>query len=231
MRYPQWQSSCGKAVLYNGDCNELLANIRPVSVIVTDPPYGARRPSCWKPDKQRFKEIAGNEIVDTSWMAPCCKILDDGGCCYSFCTWDTLEQWRKGFQDAGLKVRSCITWDKVIHGLADLKTCWAPVTEMILFSAKGRHALTGKRPIDLIRCQRETKLTHPYQKPVGLISKLLRHNKGTVLDPFMGSGTTGVACARAGRKFIGIEIDPAYFELSVKRIRHALRNPGLGVIK
>jgi len=73
---------------------------------------------------------------------------------------------------------------------------------------------------------------HPTEKPVPLMMDLvgLYSNPGqTVLDPFMGSGTTGIACTRLGRKFIGIEINPAFFDLSCRRIEAASRQPDLFV--
>jgi len=74
---------------------------------------------------------------------------------------------------------------------------------------------------------------HPTIKPVGLMVKLIRVSTDapnpTILDPFMGSGTTGVACAKLGRKFIGIEIEPRYFEIACERIRKAYDQPDLFV--
>ena len=66
--------------------------------------------------------------------------------------------------------------------------------------------------------------THPHEKPIWLIETLLKKAPlGLVLDPFMGSGTTGVACANLGRKFIGIEIEPKYFDIACERITNAYR--------
>lgn len=67
---------------------------------------------------------------------------------------------------------------------------------------------------------------HPTEKPVTLVCQLIKDfsdNGDLVIDPFMGSGTTGVACVQMGRKFIGIEIDPGYFEIACKRIEAAQR--------
>ena len=70
---------------------------------------------------------------------------------------------------------------------------------------------------------------HPTQKPVELMLWCLEffQHSNTILDPFMGSGTTGVACARLGRRFIGIEIEPKYFDIACKRIEQAYRQPDL----
>ena len=68
---------------------------------------------------------------------------------------------------------------------------------------------------------------HPTQKPIKLMVRLVNRTKGTVLDPFMGSGTTGVACARLGRRFVGIEIEPRYFDIACRRIEEAQRQGDL----
>jgi len=69
----------------------------------------------------------------------------------------------------------------------------------------------------------DTFLNHPCQKPIRLIQRLVNKTKGTVCDPFMGSGTTGIACIRTGRKFIGIEKDARYFEIARERLEKELR--------
>ena len=70
---------------------------------------------------------------------------------------------------------------------------------------------------------RDTFYKHPCQKPIKLMRKLVKRTKGIVLDPFMGSGSTGVACMELQRQFIGIEIEPKYFEIASERIENAQR--------
>ena len=70
--------------------------------------------------------------------------------------------------------------------------------------------------------EKETRY-HPTQKPVRVMKWAMEFTSGTVLDPFMGSGTTGVACMNLGRKFIGIEIEPKYFDIACERIENAQR--------
>lgn len=80
--------------------------------------------------------------------------------------------------------------------------------------------------LDVLRYPSPTGIGHPTSKPVGLMRDLIEVTGGqTILDPFMGSGTTGVACAKLGRKFIGIELDPGYFDIACKRIEEAYRQP------
>lgn len=75
-----------------------------------------------------------------------------------------------------------------------------------------------------MRLERDVERQHPTQKPEGVMRWAIGHlpdNCSTILDPFMGSGTTGVACAQLGRKFIGIEIEPKYFDIACRRIEQA----------
>jgi len=197
-----------------------------VDCVIADPPYGARRPSAWRLAEQRFAEVPGNDGVHGEWVAEAVRLLSDGGALYVFTCWSVLGKWSTTLSDTGLRPRSCLVWDKAIHGLADLKTCYAPQHEFVLFAAKGRHELRPPRPKDVIRVPRvsATALQHPYEKPVELIGHLVRASTdqaATVLDPFMGSGTTGVACVQTGRNFIGIEIDGGYFRIAERRIAEA----------
>ena len=68
---------------------------------------------------------------------------------------------------------------------------------------------------------------HPTQKPLNLVRELVMRTEGTLFDPFMGSGTTGVACVNLGRSFIGIEREPKYFDIACRRISEALKRPRL----
>lgn len=210
-----------------GDCRSVLPLLPSVECIITDPPFGARRPSAWRTADKQFAEVHGNDAVHGEWLPDAFRCLVDGGAMYLFTCWDRMEEWRQLATDAGFRVRSCIVWDKGIHGLGDLQTCWAPQHELILFAAKGRHELRGSRPKDIIRVQRVNAgdLQHPYQKPVKLIRELIQAstNAGdTVLDPFAGSGTTGKAAACDGRRAILIEREPAYCDIARRRVKEAM---------
>lgn len=213
------------AEVIHGDCLDVLRGMDAGSVdlIVTDPPFGARRPSAWRTASDRFDEIEGNSAVWAEWLSPAFDVLKDGGAAYVFTCWDKMEEWRTAMRAAGFRVRSCIVWDKCIHGLADLETCWAPQHEFILFGAKGRHELRGKRPKDVLQVPRiePAKLVHPYQKPVRVVLPLIRASSGPgelVVDPFTGSGAVGEACSITDRRFVGVESDPTYVAIARRRI-------------
>ena len=200
--------------IYHGDCREILPNLPEVDCVITDPPYGARMPS---QRTGKRADIVGNDRISGDWIDS--VRLSDAGSFYCFTVWDTLHAWRELIEQRGLRVRSCIVWDKMIHGLGDLTTCWAPQHELCLFASKGRHELTRRRE-DVIRCQRENDTSHPYEKPVALMSRLMSaSNPSFVLDPFCGSGPVLVAAKLDGRRSIGIEIEEKYCELAANRLR------------
>jgi site-specific DNA-methyltransferase (adenine-specific) len=214
--------------LHLGDCLELMKALPSGSVdtIITDPPYGARRPSAWRLADEQFAEIQNNDRAYIEWLSEAFRVLVDGGAAYVFTCWDKLEEWRQAMTMAGFRIRSCVVWDKAIHGLGDLKTCWGPQHELILFGAKGRHELRSPRPKDVIRVQRVNSgdLEHPYQKPVQLMEHFIRasSDKGQmVLDCFMGSGSTGLAAQALERNFIGMELNADYFAIAQRRIEAA----------
>jgi len=220
--------------LHLGDCRDVLRTLpdNSVDAVVTDPPYGAKRPSARRLAAERFAEIQNNDRVHDEWLDEVWRVLAGDSAIYLFACWQTLEDWRQALETRGFRIRSCIVWDKVVHGLADISTCYAPRHELILYANKGRNELRGSRPKDIIACPRvpAQQLIHPYQKPGELLAELLVPSTdvgATVLDPFMGSGTTGVACVQTGRNFIGIEIDPTYYAIAERRIAEAQMQPAL----
>ncbi len=107
--------------------------------------------------------------------------------------------------------------------MGDLQHEHARQTESILFYRGEKHRFPKKRPTDVIYGDRTGNEFHPTEKPIFLMKQIVDFTQGTVFDPFMGSGTTGVACMELGRKFIGIEKEPKYFDIACKRIDMAER--------
>jgi len=208
-------------MIYCGDCLEIMGGLRAGSIIA-DPPYGIDYQSARRTDKSRWKpKIRNDKSPFVDWLPLAYKITDDGGCLLCFCRWDVEEVFRRAIEGAGYVVRSQVIWDRVIHGMGDLSSSFAPQHDVIWFATKGRYAFPGKRPKSVIRVPRISPrdLVHPNEKPVALMMSLVSSvARGVVLDPMMGSGATGVACARLGVPFIGIEIDSGYFEIARKNI-------------
>ena len=142
-----------------------------------------------------------------------------------FCRWDVQEKFKEAV-NVHWKVKSQVIWDRGVHGLGDLNGQYAPCHDIIWFGTSGNWIFPNHRPRSIYRIDRlpANELLHPTQKPVPLMKRIITDltNLGDlILDPFMGSGTTGIACVQTGRNFIGIEIDPKYYAIAEKRIAEA----------
>jgi site-specific DNA-methyltransferase (adenine-specific) len=127
---------------------------------------------------------------------------------------------------AGFAVKSVVVWDRMAHGMGDLKSAFAPRYDTCIFAVKGSYAFPDGRPVDVIQCQRldGAKLKHPNEKPVELMRRLIETTTkpgDLILDPFAGSGTTLVAALQSGRRYMGVEISPQHYETAQRRIYEA----------
>lgn len=217
-------------MILQGDCLEKLKTLEPNSVdaLVTDPPYGIDYQSAWRTDKnKRLKKISNDKQPFIWWLHDAFKVVKDGGALVCFCRWDVQEAFRLAIEWAGFDVKSQVIWDREHHGMGDLASAFGPQHDVIWFATKGKFKFPSKRPKSIVRSQRISgdKLVHPNEKPVDLMAQLIRAVTppgGTVLDPFAGSGATGVAAVSEGFKFIGIEQNPEYTQIAEKRIYHAI---------
>lgn len=144
-----------------------------------------------------------------------------------FSRWDVQQNFINKIRNTGFIIKNIIVWDKVIHGMGDLKGAFAYQYETIIFATKGRFIFPSKRPKDVLRFQRVAplKLLHPNEKPIELIEHLIEHCSvinDIVLDPFIGSGTTAAACKKLKRKYIGFEISKEYYEITKNRVQTSL---------
>ena len=117
---------------------------------------------------------------------------------------------------AGFIVKSEVIWDKMQHGMGDLKSQFAPSHENIIFAVKGKFSFPGHRPKDLITHRKlpGSQMIHPTEKPVPLLADLITavtKPGDLILDPFAGSGSTLVAAKKTGRRFTGIELDDVHY--------------------
>ena len=201
----------GSAELWLGDCRDILPTLGKVDAVITDPPYGMGFHSNHRNEKH--ERITGDD--DAGLLVFACSIPVNHSR-YVFCRWDNLR--------ADIpRPKSCITWVKNNWSMGDLEHEHARQTEIAMFWPGPSHSWAGKRPTDVVRAQRTGNSEHPTEKPVYLIEQFIGWVRGSVCDPFMGSGTTGVACANLGRSFIGIEIDTKYFDIACRRIDDAQR--------
>lgn len=214
-----------------GDCLEIMKDIpaNSIDAIITDPPYGVSYQSNMR--KNKFALMANDDITDAAWLAFGARTLKEGGMIYCFSRWDVLGQWKNLIQFFGLEVRSCIVWDKGRGGMGDLVGSYAPSYEMILVAARGRNKLKNGRGRDVIQYSpHRGNMLHPAQKPVDMLEQLIldsTNEDDTVLDCFMGSGSTIEACINTNRNGIGIELSEDYYNVSKKRVEEKIKEKEL----
>lgn len=206
----------GDCTLYLGDCLSIMPLLGRVDAVVTDPPFGMAFKSNHRSEYTAHKAIANDkETLMLEWATN----IEVNHSKYVFCRWDNLYDVKKP--------KSLITWVKNHHSMGDLEHEHGRKTEVCLFYPAEKHFFPKGRPNDVIFADRTGNNFHPTEKPVELIKQIVEWTNGIVLDSFMGSGTTGVACVKLGRKFIGIELDEGYFDIACKRIEEAYRQPDL----
>lgn len=199
----------GLATLYLGDCAEILPTIGKVDAVITDPPYGIGA------DKHAGKAENGwNQWEISGWDAerPSAEII----AAISSAGKVVIVWGGNYFTDILPPTMQWLVWDKGQRGfsLADCEFAWSSQKNAarVFDYARALAMQDGKQ--------------HPTQKPIALMKWCIdqcKNNPQTILDPFMGSGTTGVAAVQMGRKFIGIEQEESYFDIACKRIEDAQR--------
>lgn len=215
-------------MLYNGDCLEvmdrLIADGVTVDSIITDPPYGMSFQSNYREVKHSLIKNDNSLEWLEDFAKRCYSLSKDNTAHYIFCSFHNIDIFKQAFEKEFV-VKNILVWEKNNTSMGDLKGNFAPKIEFILFLHKGRRLINGKRTPNIFKFSRTKNELHPTQKPVDLMSHLIEKftDEGqTVLDPFMGSGTTGVACKQTNREFIGIELDKDYFEIASNRIQGVL---------
>jgi len=223
----------GDATLYLGDCMEILPTLDKVDAVVTDPPYGGKDTHAGHlsnvtlkggaPARQAlgFEGITSSEMLDHAgrWVELAARWVVFN-CAWKFCA---------DLDREGLLVRHGIwrkpdgapqfTGDRPGTGWEAVAICHRPGKKR--WNGGGSHAFWSFP-------KGENKSGHPTGKPLGLYESFVSDFSDageTILDPFMGSGTTGVACANLGRKFIGIEKELSYFSIAESRLKEAVLQP------
>ena len=209
----------GDCRLILGDCREVLPGLERVDAVVCDPPYGIAHSSNHGASWQG-RQIASDQ--DTSARDEVASWAGDRPAVF-FGTWKTPPV---------ANARGCIVWDKgPAFGMGDLAFPWKPSFELAYICGKG---WSGVRDEGVLRgpvmvSWESRGRAHPHQKPEWLSEHFIKKAVGSevILDPFMGVGGCGVACVNLSRKFIGIEIDPGYFDIACRRVEATYRQPRL----
>ena len=228
-----------------GDCLDILPTIESGSITLlwTDPPYGhGNHNNDLNSRLNDYREIENKPIENDSpedmrevvsgMLTLSLPLLRNDCCCCCCCCGGggpkpTFAWLAERMDREGLSFFHSVIWDKLNPGLG---WRYRRQHEMVMVAHKAGGKLAwaneDKTQRNVIACSPPRDRLHPNEKPVALVEKfILLHTKpgDVVLDPFMGSGTTGVAALKHGRQFIGIEVSPEYFEIASRRIHDAER--------
>ena len=192
--YEYYRTDLG--VLYHGDCLEIMPMLEPVDLVLTDPPYGLNskmQGGTWGKAYSNGDMLKWDYVVEQGEFD---KILNMGNF-----------QIIWGANNYTTPPSRCwLIWQKpFLNTLSEFEMAWTNID----------------KPSKIYKSQRVSKNNgHPTEKPIGLMTYCLEFSKtsGIALDPFLGSGTTAIACERLNRRWIGIEIEEKYCEIAAKRI-------------
>lgn len=221
--------------LLQGDCLELMKSFpdKSVDLVLTDPPYRMKHSTggCtniglknrWQGNIKAGNTVMGFnlDIKFREWLPEVYRLLKDSGHCYIFCNDKNVQELLNEASAAGFRESNILVWVKnnACPNRYYMKNC-----EFVILFYKGKakpiNNMGDKAAIYCNNIVGKDKL-HPTEKPVELLMRFIANSSQegeTVLDPFMGSGTTGVACVNTNRNFIGMELDQRYFEIAQKRI-------------
>ena len=223
----------GDATLYLGDCRDVLPTLGRVDAVVTDPPYGVLVPGDFK-DRVRddrggkhglaIKQYDGYSDTYENFVS---LILPRLNSALDLCARAAVFTGPHIVEQRKPAAVGCI-YCSAASGRHEwgFKNC----LPILLYGAAPDLHLGAKIPTAIASNETAERSDHPCPKPLSwmkwLVTLTSRQNE-TILDPFMGSGTTGVACAKLGRRFIGVEIEPRYFDIACRRIEEAYRQPRL----
>lgn len=220
--------------LHNEDCLETMRRIETGSVdlMITDPPYGINFTKGYKSGSTEL--VHGDDgfsvmVFVDELMREFNRILKPNGAVYVFTRFDVYPYWWLKMKNH-FDTKNQIIWFKGGGGMGDLKGNFSFNYESIIYATNGKHQIRGKRDGSVWQIGKCKQEFHETQKPIELIKKIIEHSSDEgmiVFDPFMGSGTTGLACKETNRDFIGIEMIEKNYNIAKSRIENY--NPQINI--
>lgn len=215
-------------ILHHGDCLEKLRLIEPMSVqaVITDPPYMIGSISVGDPSSKSgtWADMENSAYWFSAWITQCKRILKPDGFLIVFGNWRSIPTLIRAFSLAEIQAQSCMVWDKQWIGPGG-PSALRPVYEIAMFAAMPEAKIRNRSAKDIYTCKwmagnmKESK--HPAEKPVQVMRHLISltaPDGGLIVDPFMGSGTTGRAAFLEGCDFVGIEREAEWVQTAKQRI-------------
>lgn len=215
----RWET-IGNATLGLGDCRDILPTLSPIDAIVTDPPFGIG----FKYDSHKDSAAEYDDLI-RFLVAESVRL--SRGPCFVWQSSKTCHRWHEWFPEGWRIFAACKAFVQLRP--VEVQWAWDPV---IFWGASGGKHDESIRDWHVATTPnfglgRES-IAHPCPRPLDQVEYIVGGLRAqSILDPFMGSGTTGVACANLGRQFIGIEIDPKYFDEACRRIENAYKQADL----
>ncbi|WP_313326273.1 site-specific DNA-methyltransferase [Sphingobium yanoikuyae] len=226
----------GRATLYLGDAREILPTLAPVDLVCTDPPYRVSKGGFasdlqldggfggWMKEYGNQGDIVVCDLEFSEWLPLAFSVLAENAQAYFMTNGRNLKAMQQAAEDAGFRLHTILVWDK---RAALPNKYYQNVTEFGLFMFKGKaRTISDPGSKNLISIFQRDESPHPTEKPVELMKFWICNSSKAgqvVLDPFMGSGTTGVAALQANRDFIGVEMEERWFDIACRRIENAQR--------
>ena len=209
--------------IFNEDCFKVLRTLQDNSIdlVVTDPPYGIDLTP--QREKGKFKNTKVKNDDNLDWLP---NLVDElyrvsKNVVCVFCGWQNIDKFKQAFEDKFI-VKNILVWNKDWFGMGNN---YRPNYELILLLCKTNVKIKSKNKSNILTYRRlaPQKMQHSCEKPVPLIEDLileLSEENSLVLDCFMGVGSTGEACIKNNRRFLGVEIDQDYYNISLNRLNN-----------
>lgn len=225
MMQPYYHDEAAGIQIYHGDCREVVPTLDAGSVdlVLTDPPFllPARISASRRTWPRTLSDVAIMESFFRDAFREIVGVIREGGAVYTFCDSTSYAVFMSVLYPLVDRTH-CLVWDKCKGGLGN---GWRHSHELIVHSALPgvRYADGFRRDILQCRTVASGDRSHASEKPVPLLTALMdAHPAGTVLDPFMGTGSTLVAAKALGRRAIGIEIEERYCDIAAKRLQQSV---------
>ncbi len=225
------------AEIIQGDCLEVMATSVPessIDVVLVDPPFSS---GTRKEGSKGIRRSMVRSIEDSEWFGTDSqttngfvwlmrqnalrwkRLLKRGGHAFVFIDWRMYPHLSAAIESADFRHKGTLVWDKTYFGMGD---CFRNQHEFILHFTSGMGRKASRADVgNVISCPPVRDGLHPNEKPVALLKNILSvvgREGDRVLDPFCGSGSTGVAAVQLGMSFVGIELDPEFVAMTERRL-------------